>query len=278
MKKFLKIIGIIFLVLMGISAFTRAIIKPTYENSFEAQIKRANQDCPIPVANGMGQVSSIYLDNKMLVYRLDYKPGFVNIDAYKNNPEAARDMFYLAFVCLNAQGSQGNQLVEKLKSEGYGLRIIASNGTSSFTTDLTTQYIENMRRKVELNPSEALHEALVLKLETESGAYPIQADEGMMITGMKLEDNNIVVLTKVDENLYDISAFASVADEFGQNLIDEANAGDPELGALMDLCKISHSGIIYRIIGIHSKKHCDLPVPSDEIRRQRNIPPQVNIR
>ena len=260
MKKTLKIVGIIFLVLMFISTIVNVMVKPAYENSFEAQIKRANRDCPIPVANGVGQVSSIYLDNNMLVYQLDYKPGFVNVDAYKTHPNAARDMFYLAFICMNAQSGQGNMLIDKITSEGYGLRIVASDGSSSFTSDLTPQYISEMRRNIELNPSEALHDALVLKLQTESGTYPIKADEGMVITGMELEDNNIVVLTTVDEDIYDISAFTAISDEFGQSLIDEANAGDPELGTLMDLCKISHSGIIYRIKGDQSNRHCDLSV------------------
>lgn len=61
MKKLFKIIGIVFLVLMGLGSLTKAIVKPSVENSFEEQIRKANRDCPIPVANGVGQVSSIFL-------------------------------------------------------------------------------------------------------------------------------------------------------------------------------------------------------------------------
>ena len=88
MKKTLKIIGGIFLA------------KPSYENSIEAQIKRANRDCPIPVANGIGQVTSITLEDNYLTYRIDYRPGHVNIDVFKNNPDATRAMFYLhSYAC-----------------------------------------------------------------------------------------------------------------------------------------------------------------------------------
>jgi len=278
MKKLFKIIGIVFLVLMGLGSLTKAIVKPSVENSFEEQIRKANRDCPIPVANGVGQVSSIFLENNFIVYKLDYQPGYLNVDAYRQNPSATRDMFYLAFICMNGQGGQGNMLAEELIKRDYGLKIVASNGSSSFTSELTPVYIKNMRSKVALEPSEALHDALRLKLETESAGFPIQIEEGMCMTGMKLERNNIVVLISINENLYDISALESVSDDFSQNILDEANSGDPEMGALLDLCKISHSGMIYRMIGDKSNRSCDFKISSDQILRKRITPPQVNIK
>ena len=104
MKKAFKIIGGIFLAMIVIGNIVKLVAKPSYENSIEAQIKRANRDCPIPVANGIGQVSSITLEDRSLTYRIDYKPGCININVFKENPNATRAMFYLSFVCLQAQG------------------------------------------------------------------------------------------------------------------------------------------------------------------------------
>lgn len=277
MKKTLKIIGIIFLVLMGLGGITRAIVKPSVENSFEQQIRRANNDCPIPVANGVGQVSSITLDNSYIVYRLDYNPGYVNINAYKSNQDTARDMFYLAFLCMNGQGGHSDMLANELLKRGYGLKIIASNGSDTFSSELSPSYIREMQRNIELNPTEALHDALLLKFETESSNLPIKIDEGMTMTGMTIRDNNIVVMVGIDESLYDLDAFKVVSDEFANNILNEANSGDPELGALLDLCKISHTGLTYRMIGNYSKKYCDMNISSEQIGQHRITPPQVNI-
>lgn len=277
MKKILKIIGIIFLVLMGLGGITRAIVKPTVGDSFEQQIRRANRDCPIPVANGVGQVSSISLDNNFLVYTLDYKPGYINIDGYRRNPDATRDMFYLAFLCMNGQGGHSDIMANELIKRGYGLKVVASDGTTSFSSELTPEYIRQMTAKVKINPTEALHDALLLKFETENTSFPFKIEDGMIMTGMSLQENNIIVEIEVDENLYDVTAFEAVADEFADNIINEANSGDPELGALLDLCKISHTGLTYRMKGNLSKEYCDMNISSNQIRQNRIVPPQVNI-
>lgn len=279
MKQALKIIGCIFLVLIVIGNIVKLVAKPSYENSIETQVKRANRDCPIPVANGIGQVTSITFEDNSLIYRINYLPGHVNIDAFKKNPDAARAMFYLSFVCLQAQGSYVEKMMTELVSNGIGLKIIVSDGAGEqFTSTMTPEYIARMKREVSLNPSEALHEALELKLAIETTGLPIQIDEGMVMTGMKLENNNIVVTVKMSEELYDLNVLNESSAELAASMLDEANAGDPELGALFDLCKVSHSGLIYRVIGSKTGRLVDMGLSSEYIRKGRKTPSQVNIR
>ena len=279
MKKAIKIIGGIFLALIVIGNIAKLVAKPSYENSIESQIKRANRDCPIPVANGIGQVTSITLEDNSLTYRIDYRPGHVNIDAFENNPDATRAMFYLSFVCLQAQGSYVEKMMNELVSKGIGLKIIVSDGTGEqFSSVMTLEYISKMKHEVSLNPSEELHEALKLKLDIETTGLPIQIDEGMVMTGMQLEGNNIVVSVDMSEDLYDLDILEESSTELAMSLLSEANAGDPELGALFDLCKVSHSGLVYRAIGSKTNRHVDMGLSSEQIRKGRKTPSQVNIR
>lgn len=278
MKKALKIIGGIFLVFIEVGNIVKIIAKPSYENSIEKQIKRANSDCPIPVANGVGKISSIKLEDNLLTYYIDYKPGCVKTEAFKANPVATRDMFYLSFIVLQAQGNYVKEMMNELMKRNIGLRIIVSDGTGSkFSSVLSSDYISDMSQRVAMNPSEALHEALKLKIQTESSSFPIEVEEGMVLTGMTLESNNIIVIAELDENLYDLNLLKNVSNDFGLSLLEEAKNGDPELGALFDLCKISHSGLVYRMRGKQSRQQCDMSISSDEIRRLRKIPSQVNI-
>lgn len=279
MKKAFKIIGGIFLALIVIGNIVKLVAKASYESSIEAQIKRANRDCPIPVANGIGQVSSITLEDKSLTYRIDYRTGYVNIEAFKKNPDATRAMFYLSFVCLQAQGSYVEKMMNELVAKGIGMKIVVSDGAGKqFTSVMTPDYISKMKREVSLNPSEALHDALKLKLEMETAGLPTQIDEGLIMTGMKLEGNNIVVLVKMSEELYNLDVLEESSSELAASMLDEANAGDPELGALFDLCKISHSGLIYRISGSKSNRKVDMSLSCEQIRNGRKTPAQVNIR
>lgn len=279
MKKTLKIIGGIFLAMIVIGNIVKLVAMPSYENSIEAQIKRANRDCPIPVANGIGQVSSITLEDHYLTYRIDYRPGHVNINAFKENSDATRAMFYLSFVCLQAQGSYVEKMMSEFVSKGIGLKVVVSDGIGEqFTSVMTPEYITKMKREVNLNPSEALHEALELKLAIETTGLPAQIDEGMVMTGMKLEGNNIVVSVDMSEDIYDLDLVEESSTELAMSLLSEANSEDPELGALFDLCKVSHSGLIYMAIGSKTNRHVDMGLSSEQIRKGRKTPSQVNIR
>lgn len=279
MKKAFKIIGGIFLAMTVIGNIVKLVAKPSYENSIEAQIKRANRDCPIPVANGIGQVSSITLEDKSLTYRIDYKPGCININVFKENPNATRAMFYLSFVCLQAQGSYVEKMMNELVSKGIGLKIVVSDGTGEqFFSVMTPEYISKMKHEVSLNPSEALHEALKLKLDIETTGLPTQIDDGMVMTGMRLEGNNIVVSVNMSEDMYDLDILEESSSELAMSMLNEANVGDPELGALFDLCKVSHSGLVYRVIGSKTNQQVDIGLSSEQIRKGRKTPSQVNIR
>lgn len=82
----------------------------------------------------------------------------------------------------------------------------------------------------------------------------------------------------MSEELYDLNVLNESSAELAASMLDEANAGDPELRALFDLCKVSHSGLIYRVIGSKTGRLVDMGLSSEYIRTGRKTPFQVNIR
>lgn len=127
MKKVLRITGIVLVCLIVICNITKIIVHPIYENSFAAQVARANRDCPIPVALGNGAVTGIHLENGYLTYYLSYDNPFYNLISQVNQ-EKVKEALLMCFLCLNGQDdNQGNLLLDKLVEENCGLKIVIRN-------------------------------------------------------------------------------------------------------------------------------------------------------
>jgi hypothetical protein len=277
MKKVLKITGIVFICLIVLGNIARMITRPMYENSFAAQVARANRNCPIPVALGNGAVTAIHLEKGYLTYYLSYDNPFYNLMSSVDQKKV-KEALLMCFLCVNGQGNnQGNVLMDKLVEENCGLRIVISNSAKGkFECSATVQDIQTLRKKFDLNPHEALYSLLLLSMEAEKVNLPMKIEEGITLTDYGLDGENIIITAEMDEYLYSI-------DQLNENIgavkssILEDGINDADSRALYDLCKVSHMGLIYRYVGNLTHKNCDVFISSDEIRRLVPTPSNVNI-
>ena len=278
MKKVLRIIGIALVCLIVICNITKIIIRPIYENSFTAQVARANQDCPIPVALGNGAVTSIHLENGYLTYYLSYDNPFYNLVSQVDQ-EKVKEALLMCFLCLNGQGdNQGGVLLDKLVEEKCGLKIVISNSAKGkYECSATVQDILSMRRRFELDPNEALYSLLSMSMKAERANLPMQIGEGIVMTDYSLDGENIVITAEMDENLYSIDELNANISAVKNSMIKDG-VNDAESKALFDLCKVSHTGLVYRYVGNHSRRQCNVVITSDEIRRLVPTPSSVNIK
>ena len=277
MKKVLKITGIVFVCLMILGNIARMVTRPMYENSFAAQVARANRDCPIPVALGNGAVTAIHLEKGYLTYYLSYDNPFYNLMSSVDQKKV-KEALLMCFLCVNGQGNnQGNVLMDKLVEENCGLRIVISNSAKGkFECSATVHDIQTLRKKFDLDPHEALYSLLSLSMEAEKVNLPMKIEEGITLTDYGLDGENIIITAEMDEYLYSI-------DQLNENIgavkssILEDGINDADSRALYDLCKVSHTGLIYRYVGNLTHKNCDVFISSDEIRRLVPTPSNVNI-
>lgn len=278
MKKVLRIIGIALVCLIVICNITKIIIRPIYENSFTAQVARANQDCPIPVALGNGAVTSIHLENGYLTYYLSYDNPFYNLVSQVDQ-EKVKEALLMCFLCLNGQGdNQGGVLLDKLVEEKCGLKIVISNSAKGkYECSATVQDILSMRRRFELDPHEALYSLLSMSMKAERANLPMQIGEGIVMTDYSLDGENIVITAEMDENLYSIDELNANISAVKNSMIKDG-VNDADSKALFDLCKVSHTGLVYRYVGNHSRRQCNVVITSDEIRRLVPTPSSVNIK
>lgn len=278
LKKVLKITGITIGVILLCLIIFGNVAKLIYSNSFEAQVERANRDCPIPVANGKGKVTAMHVQDGYLTYYISYETNYYNLIETFDDAKAKEAMF-MTILCVNGQGNEGGDvLMDKLIEEKLGLKIVINNSSSEIHEfSISPSEIQQLRQRFQLNPHEALYNLLSISIEAEKVNLPIQIEEGMMLTGYELSGENIVYTASVDEKLYSIEDLNANKAALKSSILEEG-LNDVESKALLDLCKISHTGLIYRYVGKQSHKKCEVVISSEEIRQIVPTPSSVNIR
>ncbi len=287
MKKYFKIvfstIGIVFLCLMILGQIAKTAMKPSIEEAkqkseFARMVERADRDCPIPAAMGKGAVTGIKLEEDYVTYYLSYDSDFLNILSRIGNGEKVKQAILMCFLCINAQGSnQGDLVMDMLIKFNYGLRVIITESANGrFDFKATVDEIKSLREKYKLNPHEALYNLLSISIEAERTTLPMKLDEGMLMTDYRLEGENIAIIIKIDEELYSIDEMHANKGLIKTSMIEEG-LSQPESKALLDMCKVSHTGLIYRMYGNISNKKFEIEISSDEIRRIVKTPSNVNI-
>jgi hypothetical protein len=195
-----------------------------------------------------------------------------------SNDKKVKEGLLMCFLCINAQGgNQGDLLMDLLERFGYGIRVIITESANGrFECSASTSEIKSLREQYNLNPHEALYNLLALSIEAERIHLPIVLDEGFVLTDYKLEADNIVVCIQIDEDQYSIDEMSSNKELVKEAMFEEG-LKDPESKALLDMCKVSHSGLKYSFMGNRSYRTFEIVLSSNEIRKIVPTPSNVNI-
>lgn len=255
-KKFLNILGIGLGCLMILGVVVVNVGRPIWESSFVGQVAAANRDCPIPVAGGAGQITSICLEDDYLTYHLSYDKGHHLLNAL--GEEKFKEGLLLTMICLNGQGDhQGDWLMSKLAEEQCGLKIIVSiSGVKQFECKASWQELQEMRHACTKTPHEALHSLIQMMMEAEKLNLPAVVVEGWVVTDCGIEGENIYFTVHLDENLFSLKDVGEHGEYIRPIVTDLLEGG--ENNPLFELCKVAHFGTTYRVIGSKTKRKCEL--------------------
>ena len=275
-KKFLNILGIGLGCLMILGVVVVNVGRPVWESSFAGQVAAANRDCPIPVAGGAGQITSIRLEDDCLTYHLSYDKGHHLLNAL--GEEKFKEALLLTMICLNGQGDhQGDWLMSKLAEEQCGLKIVVSiSGVKQFECKASWQELQAMRHACAKTPHEALHSLVQMMMEAEKLNLPAVVEEGWVMTDCGIEGENICFTVHLDEDLFSFEEVCANKEDIRHSIV-VALSESAESNPLLVLCKVSHSGITYRVIGNKTNRKFEISISSDKIRQMVHIPSNVNI-
>ncbi len=277
MKKFLNILGIGLGCLMILGVVVVNVGRPIWESSFAGQVAAANRDCPIPLASGAGQITSICLEDNCLTYYANYSKGY-NLLLNALGEEKFKEALLLSMICLNGQGDhQGDILMDQLAEEQCGIKfVVSSSGVKQFECKASQQELQDMRHDCTQNPHEALHSLLLMIMATEKLELPVDLGGGCVMTDCGVEGENVYFTTQMDENLYLIETLYKNKEGIKRNIVSDLLENEGS-NLLLTLCKISHSGIIHRTVGSKTGQKFDILISCDEIRQMVQTPSNVNI-
>ena len=280
-KKTLSGIGIVFLCLIIIGHIVRIAMKPEMEKAsqrlvFEKMVERANRNCPIPLAMGNGAVDKIKLENSYITYYISYSSDFINVLSQLDENKVKEGLL-MCFLCLNAQNNNGNIMMDLLVKYNCGIRVVITESAKGrFDFSASVDEIKMLREKYKYNPQEAMFNLLSISVEAERLNLPMIVETGMIMTDYKLEEGNIVIVFDIDEDIYSIDEMNANGNLIKASILEEG-VNNPDSRSLYEMCKISHTGLIYRMCGNQSYEIFEIKITSDEIRRVVKTPSNVNI-
>lgn len=254
-----------------------SIVNKLTENTIHGQISKENELCPIEVIKNVATITKIADENNQIVYYMNYDDSRIDLSYLENNPNTANFVLLNSFGILNGQGiSNGDKCAQFLLKNNYGVAFDVSSANNHFRISIDGK---ELKEKVKLGkiPTEAIKDVLDMQIKLSKSRLPQKVDEGMMNTDIFIENNNIICKLVVDENTWSISNFKANASQMKEELYKDL-ASEVSSRALLNLCKIAHTGIIYRIIGNTTKDSYDVIIDNNYISSHTMTPNQLNIK
>ncbi len=242
------------------------------ENSIEGVIKKANRDCPIPIAGGLGELHSIEAINDMLVYTIFYDEYSCIIRG--NIPKyIILDYAYI----LNGQNDNGNLIMKYIKDNNYGIsyKFITQSGEKHLITlsnkDLGT-YL-NMKK----SPATAAEEIIKWQIDFEQEKLPYEIDKSLILTEIFNNESNLVFKVIVEDNNLTIPYIEECNSADYRNLILQQLYSEPTWRGNLELFTIGKINLIYRYVNNNATDSCDIFISHEEISKVTEIPEILGI-
>lgn len=272
-----KVIGWFFIVMIGIATIGRILLSAT-ESTFEGQVKKANKECPIPVAGGSGNIISIKAIDKQVVYTLEYDSKSIKLDRISSAPTEYKRVIVLSSSLLNGQNGNGDKFMNFIIENGYGIKfIIISNSGDKFEISVTNGELKALLKEAKDCPAKAMKEILEWQINDEGMSLPIKLDEGLMLTEIFCDSANLVYRVEVEEPL-SISDIATANTEENRAEVLKMLYSDPTSKANMDMCAVGKFNLIYRYVASNKTDSCDMLFSHSEISDITNLPNHLNFK
>lgn len=272
-----KAIGAFFIVMFSIALVGRIALSIT-ENTFEGQVKKANQGCPIPIADGTGQITSIAIKDRMVVYTLTYDANVITLDRLKDNPDNYKRVIILSSYLLNGQNKNGDRFMKMILDNHYGIAFnVLSNKGEEFTISANTSELKDLLQEAEKSPTEAMKEVLERQIKDNQSTLPTKLDDDMTLVAIICDSTSLIYRVVIEEPLT-ISNIKDNNTPMDRSAILRELYCEQSSKANLDMCFIGNFNLIYRYVDEMNVDSCDIIFSHREISDIVRIPKSLNFR
>lgn len=272
-----KVVIWFFVIMIGIATFGRIALS-IRENTFNGQVKKANQSCPIPIADGTGQITSIALKDSMVVYTMTYNANVITLDRLKNNPNNYKRVIILSSYLLNGQNKNGDRLMKMTLDNHYGIAFkVQSNKGEEFTISANTSELKALLQEAEKSPTEAMKEVLEWQIKDNQSTLPTKLDDDMTLVALFCDSTSLIYRVVIEEPLT-ISDIKNNNTPMNRNAILRELYCEPSSKANLDMCSIGNFNLVYRYIDEMNTDSCEIIFSHREIFDIVRIPKSLSIR
>lgn len=272
-----KAIGAFFIVMFAIAIVGRIALSIT-ESSFEGQVKKANQGCPIPVVGGTGQIISITLEDSMVVYTLTYDTNVITLDRLQDDPDNYKRVIILSSYLLNGQNKNGDKFMKMIFDNHYGIAFkVQSNKGKEFAISANTTELKALLQEAEKSPTEAMKEVLEWQIKDNQSTLPAKLGDDMTLVAIICDSTSLIYRVVIEEPLT-ISEIEDNNTSMNRSAILRELYCEPSSKANFDMCSIGNFNLVYRYVDEMNTDSCDIIFSHREISDIVRIPKSLNIR
>ena len=262
MKRLVKVLFCCITILSVCGSFLSCNQK---EAAIKQEIEQLNGQCPI-VLGSSGAITKVeYEDGTVtFTYLVNEKETLTDIGKFKLHKSLLKEL------SMTSVASSNLSSMETISNDDVNLRykMLGNQSKAIVIIDITSQELKDFMTNIDGKPHALDHKLLDLQVQLANINLPQKIEEGMLITQITQEGNNVVYKLSVDEEVLgnDVNILSKVRDEIKPEMTRSLQAEDDlVLTRFEQLLKKLQYGLIYRFCGNHSGHTVDITFSPEEI-------------
>lgn len=235
------------------------------EAAVKQEIEQLNDQCPI-VLGSSGAITKVEYEEGTVIftYLVNEKETLTDIGKFKLHKSLLKELSMTSLASSNLAS------MEAISNEDVNLRykILGNQSKAIAVIDVTSQELKDFMTNIDGKPHALDHKLLDLQVQLANINLPQKIEDGMLITQITQEGNNVVYKLSVDEEVLgnDVNILSKVRDEIKPEMTRSLQAEDDvALTRFEQLLKKLQYGLIYRFCGYHSGHTVDITFSPEEI-------------
>ena len=222
--------------------------------------EKANSQCPMAINTGCTMVS-ITFDGTDLVYTAE-----VSEDIFQGITSEPAIVKKLSLHFFSNPKEDVRELIKELEKADAGIKFVyvGKDSRKEFPMHFTIDDIKSAMNNptATMSPEERLSQYILIA----NHMFPMDVENGIVITNISMEQGNVVYNATTDEDIVKISDIRSMKNEIYSSMLSEMQTStDSEIVQMLSLCKDAHANIVYRYVGQKSNESVDIVLPYTEL-------------